>query len=837
MEWVTAIKTMPVWADIAVPKQILQSRSKSPQARGSGSTSSSSSAAITPEVIAVHTSPPRSKEQDWQVTAFIIASQASSSSASGDRSSRVKLRIVSLPEARTGGALKRSTTGKAGWTLNVSIPEYNVERSGYFHQVLVGSGGLGMLLLAEKCCAVVSLPDLTEKPPGSELTAFSFVLLPPEHITYVKVLWHPLSDGHCGVLLSNGDWQLLDLRHRSDASVEVHITVNFGSRKHESVADFAFAGPGCSAGGAAGAWAKGASEAVWLAVTVLFLSTTGKVSIYCPVLPGLAVFPQIALDVLRANTLQPSAEVHPLVSEWLQKTLLCEGSYQQLPSVPGCETVAMVSVRHALHLQANSEEFGSRWAPSVQVLQEEGILESRSPRERRYCSVHFVAQAPVTVIVRAACTGVLEVLIVNAGIEPRFQASDELDDLASSLFEEVDLNIGQPVMSIQMLHIPSWCGVAQPGFTASTFLATTSTLVAAVDLSWLRVLLNGADAPDSLPSSKVITIEEVEEKSTRVGVGFQLCTPPLLLGAKRVTEPVDLVALWLQAQLPPQEGSSSSRSKVETTARVLDISARVAASTFGSEKSGEQGGRVLKAGHEASLGGASEDHKQYLRYLRVPPLLGKSHIKDVFAKAMGEKNSPPAAIAVVQAVADAHEGCLAELLSRQVVLKHLVKNAPQRASAVAAELRELQAAGKEVAKHAEEAQRVANRISERQKELVNLQATVVGALADEVEKRELDRIAAEEMPGLWTRMATLRRSLEELRLASVSLDDMNEASKADLDPRHLASLEALQRSWTNHSTEQLSALAAEAEAAVSKVVQQSAGAFPMPTAVKQPVKP
>eukprot|EP00971_Amphidinium_carterae_P055142 1086871-Amphidinium_carterae.1 len=36
-------------------------------------------------------------------------------------------------------------------------------------------------------------------------------------------------------------------------------------------------------------------------------------------------------------------------------------------------------------------------------------------------------------------------------------------------------------------------------------------------------------------------------------------------------------------------------------------------------------------------------------------------------EAMGEKNSPPAAIAVVQAVADAHEGCLAELLSRQVL--------------------------------------------------------------------------------------------------------------------------------------------------------------------------
>eukprot|EP00971_Amphidinium_carterae_P125347 2482998-Amphidinium_carterae.1 len=102
-----------------------------PQARGSGSTSSSSSAAITPEVIAVHTSPPRhaiareqcivrqsrhgfhwwpcaelcsrdtcaetrlgasalhifapdrSKEQDWQVTAFIIASQALRVSCNG----------------------------------------------------------------------------------------------------------------------------------------------------------------------------------------------------------------------------------------------------------------------------------------------------------------------------------------------------------------------------------------------------------------------------------------------------------------------------------------------------------------------------------------------------------------------------------------------------------------------------------------------------------------------------------------------------------------------------------------------------------------------------------
>jgi len=851
MEWATALEAMPLWEEVAA-KQI-HAASKAEKAGDS----TSSTAPVLPDMMAVQTLPPRSKGEGWHMMAYVLISQQADSSPSpsgaGEKGSRVRLRVLSLPSepssstrrtlAKSAAQEPKASDASESWMLTVGVPGYNVDQSGPFQQVLLASGGLGLLLMSPLCVAFVRIPEFHEKAPGSELITLSFALLPPPGVTYVKVLWHPLSDGHCGVLLSNSQWQLLDLRQRSDAAPEVHITVTFGAaaKKRERATDFVFAGPGTGlTGGMPGAWGRAASDAVWLAVTVIFLSATGKVSMYCPVLPGLSVFPKISLDVLRTSVVRNAEGVMSSgVVQWLEKTLLSESACRPLASVPGCDPGAMVSVKHFLHLQGEIEEFESSWLPAEQVVLEED--EAKSPRGlREYCSLHLATHAPITVVVRASTSGLLEALIINGPIEPRFegraraQDSGDSDELVGSVFEEIDLKLSQAKAIVRLVALPSWFSFGSFTPPGTAFLARTRELVAAVNLAWLADLMTGSEALDAMEPSKVATVDEVRSASSGVGVGFQLCIPPPGQSAKDDSTQV-LAALWMRSRATgsdtPAPGGRSPKPPV-TTAHALDISARLD-STLPAGKakdsaaslgliSPSKDGKVVDSAQPRQ--GTTEDRKEYLRYLRVPTLLGRSHIKEVFSKASATKDGPPAASAVVQAVADVHEGALAELLSRQVVLKHLIQNAPKRAASAAAELCELQVAGKEVAKHAAEAQRVAQRIAERQKELEELQSSVTGALADEVERQALDRIAAEELPGLWMRLHGLRRSLEELRIASVSLDDMEEALQANLSADHLASLEELQRSWTEHSTEQLTLLAAEA--AVAKAVQHSAGSFP-----------
>lgn len=93
-------------------------------------------------------------------------------------------------------------------------------------------------------------------------------------------------------------------------------------------------------------------------------------------------------------------------------------------------------------------------------------------------------------------------------------------------------------------------------------------------------------------------------------------------------------------------------------------------------------------------------------------------------------------------------------------------------------------------------------------------------LDSELDCRHLNTIATTEIPALWAKLHDLRQALQMLRAAAAP---DNPAEVATQHPDRLASLEKLQRAWTDRSAERLRAQAAEVEMLVSKAIQAASG--------------
>jgi len=716
-----------------------------------------------------------------------------------------------------------------------------VDKQGPFRQLLVGSNGRGLLLLSPRCCAVAATPPLdapwppppspTEAGSGAEQQAEvvrAVLLEPPAGVSIVKALWHPLSDAHVGVLLSDGTFELLNLSHRASlAEPEVRLQATFGGECEvgETVADFTFCPPwapgvsGCS--GSPDLGLAGPAEAAWLAVAVLFLSTRGKSSFFSPVLPSVSVFPTSVLDTLSAacgasevakaadSATHVGGSVGLDAHEWLRSTLLCAGNRREVP-MNGQAPGGFTAVRHQLHLHGHSNTYVQRWMPVEQVLSEDRLegcadLSPRSPRHQRsnYCSTHLVAQSPVAVVARATVTGLVEVLVGNASLRPAFKSrsSGSLKSASSSLscsvFEEIDLV--PPVTKSPFMRLS---GLPSPEALAGTplVLVRTRTLIAAVALPWCGVLSRGGAAPvDALQMANVTTVFELR---TADGpgeiIGWQTLRPPPAKGGAAAS-----TAAGLLLRIRGKSGEPAAL-------QAMDIGALLGKAKPAPQDS--KGGIQPSGGSNDS---ASENREEYLRHISAPVLLPKP----LFGAAGTESVRPPEASAVASAVSAVQGGQLADMAARRLVLKHLTSQLPARAANVRAELADLRRSGEKLRDTAMEGEKAVKRICERQEELDAQQSRIVSALAARLELRELDGVASGDLPRLWSQLHDLRQAFELLRAAATP---QRPAEAAGFLPEELVTLERLQRTWTDATAGRLRAQAEDVEAAVDAASRAAA---------------
>jgi len=773
---------------------------------------------------------------------FVVASQVLES-LPYSLCSQVVVRVFPLPEASAAGAASTTETAALALSLRVEVPGYDVSTSGPFRQLVLCASCRAMLLLAPQCCAAVALPELGAASSGGEVELRAVPLLPPGEAAFVKVLWHPLSDSHIGVLLSDGTWQLLNLAQRASlAEPEVHLPVTFGGEGEpgEEVADFTFGAPWAPGSGPAGA-----SEAVWLAMAVLFLSSRGRLSTYNPVLPAFAVLPTAVLDSLRTAGAEDGEACDrglagAAASEWLRKTVLCAANRQEV-QWPGAAIGSYVAVQHGLHMHGSTQAYHQRWRPAEQVIVEERAeceLSPRSPRHHRsnYCSVQLLALSPLTVVARATETGMVELLVLSGMLEPRFdprmgQGSDEQQGgLLCAVFEEVDLVLSQTKASTLRLSVAS----ASEAGGSPLLLARSRTLVAAIEVPWIAALQRGASASmDGLPGASVTTLAEVRAADGPGEiVGWQLldaATRPGQLARTPAPAPVRAGAgapacagLWLRVR--EKSAGSSAATPVASTAvaQAVDVRAalKAAAKARASKPTsdGSSGNNCSPAAAGTGAAAATADavppeREEYLRLLstsmlQASPLFG----------ALGTRDSgePPAAGAVARAVATVQSGQLGQLSARQALLGHLTAQLPTRAAAVRAALSELARDCSDLRVAAEATERKASCVQERQAELEAQHRALVSALRNELELRGLNSLAASELPRLWGLLHDLRQASELLRAAAAPT---SAAEGKGLPAAQLATLESLQRAWTGTAAEQLRLQTARAEAAVDMAVR------------------
>eukprot|EP00930_Biecheleria_cincta_P030108 TRINITY_DN20894_c0_g1_i1.p1 TRINITY_DN20894_c0_g1~~TRINITY_DN20894_c0_g1_i1.p1 ORF type:complete len:889 (-),score=216.80 TRINITY_DN20894_c0_g1_i1:23-2689(-) len=789
--------------------------------------------------------------------------------------------------------------------LQVQVPGHDVSASpsSAFRQVLPAAGGRGLLLLAQRCCAAVAVPaELFEKQavvpalpaPGNSnsstggaessagrvvrLQAVPMVPCNDKAVTFVKVAWHPLSDAHVGVLLSDGSWQLLNLARRASCSdPEVHFQVNFGGSMEpgESAADFAFCcGPEAALGaawhGATSAGPRGGgsvidSEAVWLWFSVLFLSTKGRLSVRNPVVPALAVLPGRALQALAASSASSGVQEdeavkrqHVDASAWLQQGLLRPEASRELGG-PGNRTSSegVFAVRHRLHLhggEAEAEAYQQRWLPKEQLISEEreALFEGnscadreqemappspRSPRHLRstYCSVQLVAHSPATVVARATTSGLVELLVLRAGLGPHFEGRQNQTGLSCSIFEEVDLVLGPtkapPVMRLSL--------APEPG---PVLLVRTRNLLAAVELPWLNALLQGkaiCDAEDgtSLASAQVTTLAEVrasdgpsefaacqvlpsaawaEQLEADASAPSAPSTPPRATGKKGAAQ--GSAAFLLQL---PSESSDIRAPMLKAVALRTVLAA--AAKARGQKPEARRGSTSSSPGLSGLAAKAAEGEEDSLRRHLAAPLLLESSFGAVLKAG---DSSGLGASELAKAVASVRGGQLAGLAARQTLLQHLSKSLPAQAAAAQKDLGELrQRLDEEQGLKARAAQAAARAeaIQQRQKEIAERQDRLARALATELEARGLEAAVAGELPRLWGQLHELRCASELLRAAGAS----QEKPAGSWAPRSIAqssstSLGSLQKAWVSTASEHLGRRALQAEDAVEAAAKAAA---------------
>lgn len=721
---------------------------------------------------------------------------------------RVTLQLYSVPDVGLKDGLPSVMASAAYLTLLAEIRGYDVEASGPFQQLIPNASGRGVLLVAPGCCAGVALPEARGHETPRDEQASAVVLVPPEGVEFVKVAWHPLSDVHAGVLVSNGRWQLLNLALRvavEDPEVDLAIALDEGE-PGERVADFTFGTPW-----APGAGTVGAADAVWLAVSVFFLSTRGRISGFSPVLPAVSTFPEHVLSAFSPSSSSGGAsllaedalaagaariEVH----EWLCRTLFLPEGRTEVP-MPGERPGSFASFRHPLHKHGDSHEYYHRWTPLEQVVFEESReieLTPRSPRHKRgdYCSLHLVAHVPTTIAARATTTGLLELLIFSEMLAPRFASPDGLCErsgglgLVCTVFEEIDLVLNQSLAP--SVRLSPMCP-AEPGGVA--MFARTRGLVAAVELPWVSVLIGGScDAPvEQLPPSTVTTLVEMRATDG----------PGDLAGWQAAGH---LAGVWLGIGGPAASCAAAG---------AVDVGATLRDAAKG------RAGKALPATPErrkrAGIGpGQVPEREEYLRRISGS-VLSQPLFGGVLLSA-GE-GGDLAAAAVAKAVAGAEQGQVANLKARQHVLKHLLRQLPARSEGMRNDAEEARRNGELLREAAQRSAQKVVEVRRLQGELQQRQAQLVKALEGELELRQLDGVATGDLQALWAELYELRRALELLRSAA-GPQNPPEASRISAD--HLATTERLQQAWAGASADQLRMQAEELEASVSAAKRLSA---------------
>eukprot|EP00931_Biecheleriopsis_adriatica_P047065 TRINITY_DN27104_c0_g1_i1.p1 TRINITY_DN27104_c0_g1~~TRINITY_DN27104_c0_g1_i1.p1 ORF type:complete len:819 (-),score=192.84 TRINITY_DN27104_c0_g1_i1:69-2525(-) len=809
MEWAAGLEALS-WAEVQPDLDV---------ARGEEASSDATAPRSHSELLAVT---PLPCSDPPQLASFVLKAQ----SAVGRRADMVvsevlvQLSIQTLPGATSGRKSDAVTQ-----LLRIEVPGYNVSAGDGrpFRQLLVSAGGRGLLLLAPRCCAAVALPEYTGDVSKEVIDLEAVPIAPCSEASFAKVSWHPLSDAHVGTLLSDGTWQLLNLSRRaSSADPEVHFTVKFAGSSlepGETVADFAF----CCTPEVGAAMD---SEAAWLSLSVLFMSSKGRLCVRNPVVPALAVLPSAALHALASSSSAGKSSDEGEASQWLKASLLRPGAQRDQKASDLC-----LVVRHRLHLHGGeeAEAYRQKWLPREQLIHEEREFESgpdevrerqgelqpsspRSPRHQRstYCSVQLVSHSPVAVVARATTSGLVELLVLDGGLGPSFQSLSSVkssERLACAVFEELDLMLAPAKVPMVRLSLaPPRAKQTEAGgqvSAAPVLLVRSRALVAAVELPWLASLISGkatlageGEEGPNLLQAHITTLAEVRKEEV-IG-GFQVV--PAAEGS---------AAFVLRLQPAASPGAASTSLQAVGLDSALTAAAKTRSGKTGAgEAAASSRSRSASVSGLATLGAAAaaEQDEESLRRHLAAPLLLPSPLSSSGADAAD----------LAKAIASVRGGQLAGLQARQQLLKHMASSLPARAEACKQELTKLRATGARaedsaasLLERAEQGAARAATLRERQAGLVARQEKVVTALKAQLERRGLDSAASVDLPRLWARLHELRQACELMKAASASGQSSARCEASDLD------LGVMQKTWAAAATHHLGLRAAEVEAVVA----------------------
>ena len=294
----------------------------------------------------------------------------------------------------------------------------------------------------------------------------------------------------------------------------------------EEAVDFAF-------GASAGESEPSSPEEAWLRLAVVFLKSSGRVSLRSPVLPSVAVMPTAMLHALAADP-----------NDWLQEALL----RQKLEVLD-----SLCVVRHRLHSHARGA-----WIPGEQTLEApwEAPWEAPSPQsesssarhaQSSFWSLQLIAKSPLLIIARATTSGLIQLLAAEAAPGPAFNHKK----IVASVLEEIDLMCS--AASLRVISLSK---------EAPSFLAHTNSLVAVVDIGWAR-----QDFGALLPST-ITTLAEIRSQDAAEFAGLQFSDGRAFL--LRIERRASRSSMSLQVlDLPVRHAQGADREQRESASGLL----------------------------------------------------------------------------------------------------------------------------------------------------------------------------------------------------------------------------------------------------------------------------
>jgi len=266
--------------------------------------------------------------------------------------------------------------------------------------------------------------------------------------------------------------------------------------------------------------------------------------------------------------------------------------------------------------------------------------------------------------------------------------------------------------------------------------------------------------------------------------------------------------LWIRVRDGPPAAGAAMAKRVDLVTAVRSA-AKAAAAKTASEGSAHSGS-VTCNGSITNRGAATSSTAQPDRDDYLPPVILPSAM---FGTASTESSGcSPSAIA--RAVADVQGGQVADLTARLHILRHLASQLPVRSAAVKADVADLREITSQFTKATSQTKKKTQGIREFQEDLSSQYEALTSALRDELELRELEEIAAQELPKLWAQLHELRQANGVLRAAAAHESSID---SADIHPDRLAELDKLHKAWTDVEVEGLRSEAEAVEAAVASL--------------------